>query len=140
MHLEAAAARTLIEAWAAAVRARDADAVVRDHADDILVFDVVGPPRARGLAAYRRAWVEQFFPWHGGTGRFELRDLAVTAGHSVAFATALIDCAGTEAGGPVEFTLRLTVGLEKRGGRWLVTHEHHSEPLPYPATASIAQA
>lgn len=127
--------RGLLEAWAAAVRARNADAVVRDHADDLLVFDVVGPTFARGLAAYRRAWVEQFFPWHGGTGRFELRDLAVTAGDSVAFATALIDCAGTEAGGPVAFTLRLTVGLEKRDGRWLVTHEHHSEPLAYPVGA-----
>jgi uncharacterized protein (TIGR02246 family) len=125
--------RALIEAWAAAVRARDADAVVRDHADDLLVFDVVGPPFSRGLAAYRRAWVEQFFPWHGGTGHFELRDLAATAVDSVAFATALIDCAGTEADGPVAFTLRLTVGLEKRDGRWLVTHEHHSEPLPYSA-------
>jgi hypothetical protein len=56
-----------------------------------------------------------------------------TAVDSVAFATALIDCAGTEADGPVAFTLRLTVGLEKRDGRWLVTHEHHSEPLPYSA-------
>jgi uncharacterized protein (TIGR02246 family) len=135
MHPEDAAPRALIEAWAAAVRARDPGAVVRDHADDILVFDVVGPVSARGIEAYRRAWVEQFFPWHGGTGRFELRDLAVTAGDRVAFATALIDCAGTEAGSPVAFTLRLTVGLEKRDGRWLVTHEHHSESLPYPATA-----
>ena len=127
--------QALVEAWAAAVRARDADGVVRDHADDILVFDVVGPVCERGLVAYRRGWVEQFFPWHGGSGRFELRDLAVTEGDRVAFATALIDCAGTEAGRRVDFTLRLTIGLEKRGGRWQVVHEHHSEPLPYPVAS-----
>jgi ketosteroid isomerase-like protein len=26
--------------------------------------------------------------------------------------------------------LRLTIGLRKDDGRWVVTHEHHSFPLP----------
>jgi ketosteroid isomerase-like protein len=127
--------RGMLDDWAAGVRARDAAAVVRGHAGDILTFDVVGPVAERGLDAYRRGWVEQFFPWHGGTGRFALRDVAVTAGGDVGFATALIDCAGTEGGRPVAFTLRLTVGFERRDGAWLVVHEHHSEPLPLPTEA-----
>jgi ketosteroid isomerase-like protein len=38
-------------------------------------------------------------------------------------------------GTPEEFAanpdnrLRMTIGLRKRDGRWIVTHEHHSFPM-----------
>lgn len=123
--------RAIIEKWAAGVRARDIDAVLRGHSPDLLMFDIVGPVRLQGLNEYRRTWIEQFFPWHGETGRFELVDLKVSAGADVAFATALLECAGTEDGNKVAFTLRLTVGLEKRDGEWTIVHEHHSQPLDF---------
>jgi uncharacterized protein (TIGR02246 family) len=123
--------RNVVEEWARAVRARDIDAVLKHHAPDLLMFDVVGPVRLQGIDAYRRTWVEQFFPWHGGTGRFDLVDLKVSAGTDVAFATALLECAGTEDGKAVAFTLRLTVCLEKRDGEWMVVHEHHSQPVDF---------
>ena len=126
--------RAIIESWAAAVRAHDIDGVLRDHADPFLMFDVVGGVEAQGLDRYRRAWLDEFFPWHGKNGRFELRDLRVSASDRVAFATSLIDCAGTEEGQLVAFTLRLTVGLEKTSGGWAIVHEHHSEPLPFDQT------
>jgi ketosteroid isomerase-like protein len=129
--MEAKKVRKIIEEWAAGVRARDIDAVLRRHAPELLMFDVVGPVRLRGLDAYRRTWIEQFFPWHGGTGRFELVDLKVSAGADVAFATALLECAGTEDGKQVAFTLRLTIGLEKHNGEWIIVHEHHSQPLDF---------
>ena len=53
----------------------------------------------------------------------------MTAGNDVAFAHALLRC-----GMPAELEanpdnrLRVTVGLRKREGRWVVTHEHHSFP------------
>lgn len=123
--------RDTIERWGAGVRARDIDGVLSRRAPELLVFDVVGPVRLQGLDAYRRTWLEQFFPWHGGTGRFELVDLKVSAGADVAFATALLECAGTEDGLGVAFTLRLTIGLEKRNGEWIVLHGHHSQPLDF---------
>jgi ketosteroid isomerase-like protein len=51
----------------------------------------------------------------------------VTAGDEVAFAHTLLRC-----GTPDELAkepgrrLRLTIGLRKQHGRWVVTHEHHS--------------
>ena len=114
--MEANQVRDVIERWAAGVRARDIDAVVSRHSADLLMFDVVEPIRLQGLEAYRRTWLEQFFPWHGETGRFDLVDLKVSAGVDVAFATALLECAGTEDGWKVAFTLRLTIGLEKATG------------------------
>ena len=123
----------LLQRWAAAVRAQDIDGVLRDHAPDILMFDVVGPRQIEGVEAYRAAWVDQFFPWNSTTRTFDLSRIKVSAGDTVAFATALLDCAGVEGGETVSFKLRLTVGFERRDGRWMVTHEHHSEPLPVTA-------
>ena len=133
MNTAADQVREMVEAWAAGVRAQDIDAVLRHHAPDLLLFDVVGPVRVQGLDAYRRTWLEEFFPWHGGTGRFDLVDLKVTCGADVAFVTALLECAGTEEGKTVAFTLRLTIGLEKREGEWTIVHEHHSQPLDFDA-------
>jgi ketosteroid isomerase-like protein len=60
---------------------------------------------------------------------FELVELDVAAGDDVAYAHALLRC-GTEeqyAERP-ETRLRLTLGLRREDGRWIVTHEHHSFP------------
>jgi ketosteroid isomerase-like protein len=124
------ALRDLLERWSAAVRAQDIDGVTRHHARDILMFDVVEPRQIAGIDAYKAAWLDQFFPWNETTRTFDLSEINVTSGDAVAFATALLDCAGVEGGETVSFKLRLTVGFEKRDGQWMVTHEHHSEPLP----------
>jgi ketosteroid isomerase-like protein len=80
-------AEDTIRSWAAAVAAREIEAVMICYADPLLVFDVVGPLQRRGKALYRKAWEDEFFPWHGGTGKFELRELSVHAGDHIAFAT-----------------------------------------------------
>lgn len=124
-------ARDTIRSWAAAVAARQIEAVMACYADPLLIFDVVGPLQRRGKALYRKAWEGEFFPWHGDTGKFELRELSVHAGDDIAFATGLIDCGGTENGRPVEYTLRLTLGLARTGEGWRIVHEHSSEPTPF---------
>ncbi len=122
--------RTLIERWAEAVRAGDMDGVLADHADDIVMFDVPPPSAVRGRDAYRDTW-PPFFEWQRRGAVFELLSLDVTAGRDVAFAHALLRC-GTreELEKDPDNRLRLTVGLRKQGGRWIVAHEHHSFPAP----------
>ncbi|NGN67364.1 SnoaL-like domain-containing protein [Streptomyces sp. A7024] len=121
--------RDLIERWAAAVHAGDLDAVLADHADDIVMYDVPPPYEGvRGIKAYRDVW-PGFFEWQASGAVFEIETLGITAGTDVAFAHALLRC-GTEqelAEKP-GFHLRLTLGLRKEGGRWAVSHEHHSFP------------
>jgi uncharacterized protein (TIGR02246 family) len=119
--------RQLIERWAAAVHEGDLAAVLADHAPDIVMFDVPPPEQGvRGLDAYRETW-PGFFAWQASGAVFELESLDVTAGADVAFAFALLRC-----GTPAEFArnpeqrLRLTIGLRRWNGRWVVTHEHHS--------------
>jgi uncharacterized protein (TIGR02246 family) len=122
--------RTLIERWAEAVHAGDMDRVLADHADDIVMFDVPPPyDGVRGIDAYRETW-PPFFEWQARGASFEIVSLDVTAGADVAYAEALLRC-GTErelAANP-ENRLRLTLGLRKEDGRWVVAHEHHSFPI-----------
>jgi uncharacterized protein (TIGR02246 family) len=122
--------RTLIERWAAAVHEGDMDRVLADHAEDIVMFDVPPPhDGVRGIDAYRETW-PPFFEWQSRGASFDIVSLEVTAGADVAYAHALLRC-----GMPDELEanpanrLRLTLGLRKEQGRWLVAHEHHSFPL-----------
>jgi uncharacterized protein (TIGR02246 family) len=122
-----AAVRTIITNWARAVHAGNMDGVLADHADDIVMFDVPPPASGvRGIAAYRETW-PPFFEWQASGASFDIVSLEVTAGGDVAFAHALLRC-GTaeELEADPENYLRLTVGLRKQGGQWVVTHEHHS--------------
>jgi uncharacterized protein (TIGR02246 family) len=121
--------RTLIERWALAVHNGDLDAVLADHADDIVMFDVPPPEEGvRGIEAYRETW-PPFFGWQREGACFELISLNVTASADVAFAHGLLRCGTPEelAKDPTN-RLRLTIGLRKEAGRWVVSHEHHSFP------------
>jgi uncharacterized protein (TIGR02246 family) len=125
--------RALIEQWAEAVHAGDMDGVLADHAQDIVMFDVPPPYEGvHGIDAYRETWPE-FFGWQARGATFEIVSLDVTAGDDVAFAYALLRC-GTpeEHEANPENRLRLTLGLRKEGGRWIVAHEHHSFPSDVP--------
>jgi ketosteroid isomerase-like protein len=118
--------RALIGRWADAVHRGDMAGVLADHAADIVMFDVPPPQEGvRGIDAYRDSW-PGFFAWQASGASFELLSLDVTAGADVAFAYALLRC-GTPETDP-DVRLRLTIGLRKDAGRWVVAHEHHSFP------------
>jgi uncharacterized protein (TIGR02246 family) len=121
--------RSLIERWATAVHQGDLDGVVADHAEDIVVFDVPPPfEGVRGIDDYREMW-PPFFQWQAQGAVFDIESLEVTVGGDVAFAYALLRC-GTpqDLAALPEHRLRLTLGLRKEHGRWVVAHEHHSFP------------
>jgi uncharacterized protein (TIGR02246 family) len=113
--------RTLLDRWAKAVRAKDMDGALAGHTDDIVMFDVPMPLQCRGMEQYKATWDLFFANSSGGPGSFDVTELQVTAGETVAFCHAILKIAGSQA--------RLTVGLRKENGRWLIAHEHHSYPL-----------
>jgi len=121
--------RALIERWATAVHACDLDGVLADHTDDIVMFDVPPPQDGlRGIDAYRESW-PPFFRWQERGSLFEIVSLEVTAGADVAFAHALLRCGEPrDLAERPDVRLRLTVGLRREAGRWVVAHEHHSFP------------
>lgn len=121
--------RELVMRWIDAVNdGTDLDAVVADHTDDIVMFDVP-PPYAgnRGAQAYRDSWPE-FLAWQRAEGEFVVESLEVTAGDDIAYAFGLLRC-GPKSGTSDEHPdqrLRLTIGLRRVDGAWRIAHEHHS--------------
>ena len=122
------AIRALIERWAAAVRNEDRATIAAHHDPDMLMFDVPPPFLSRGLDAYMATW-ETFFSMVEKPIAFDFRDIEITAGTDVAFATAIGNCVNIDSKGrrePLQF--RLTMGLRKIDGGWRIMHEHHSLP------------
>lgn len=118
--------RSLIEDWAAAVHRGDLAGVLAAHAEDVVMFDVPPPQEGlRGIDAYAAAW-PPFFEWQASGALFEVVSVEVTAGADVGYAFALLRCGMPAVIGGTR--LRVTFGLRREDGRWLVAHEHHSFP------------
>jgi len=112
--------RSLVENWAQAIRDENMDGILAHHTDDVVMFDAPLPLQHQGIEAYQKQW-ELFFVYSpGGKGSFDLRELKITAGDTVAFCHALVEVSG--------LGVRLTMGFQKIDGQWLITHEHHSAP------------
>jgi ketosteroid isomerase-like protein len=94
----------------------------------MLMFDVPPPLESRGIDAYKKTW-DLFFSWSDDPMVFDFNEMTITAGNDVAYVSALMRCAGTETNGErIKLQLRLTIGLRKIDGQWIVMHEHHSIP------------
>jgi ketosteroid isomerase-like protein len=122
--------KTLLEAWADAVRRHDVPAILAHHEPDMVMFDVPPPLQCRGITAYEQTW-DLFFRYHKPGAAFDIEELAVTAGPDVAFAVAIMRCGPDSSSNPADmhgFLFRLTVGLRQIDGEWRIAHEHHSVP------------
>jgi uncharacterized protein (TIGR02246 family) len=119
--------RVLIDGWANAMRAKDADGVMSHYAADNVTFDLAPPlisaaANAKGLEAW-------FATWQGPLG-YEIRDLNITAGDDVAFCHSLNRLSGTKVDGEeADVWFRLTLGFRKTGAEWRIVHHHESVPF-----------
>jgi ketosteroid isomerase-like protein len=127
---EEARIKALLEDWADAVRRHDLPAILAHHDSDIVMFDLPPPLQCKGMDAYEQTW-DLLFRYHKPGTAFDFRELSITAGVDVAFASAIMWCGPDSSPNPIDkdgFLFRLTVGLQKVGGNWRIAHEHHSVP------------
>src|ERR1700749_1536707 len=122
------AVRTVVESWAAAVRRKDYEGILKNHSSDIVMFDVPPPFQSKGIEAYKKTW-DLFFSCAGDPVIFDITAMTIFAASSVAFAISTMHC--TEPG-PLgrreDLRFRLTIGLQKIDDQWTIVHEHHSVP------------
>jgi ketosteroid isomerase-like protein len=112
----------MLDEWAAAVRAHDLEAILRHRSADIVMFDVPAPLQSQGIDAYRDTW--RLYFGDPASRLFDLRETRIVSGDGVAWVRAILRCTtSTEPAG------RLTMGLRKIDGHWIVEHEHHSFPV-----------
>ncbi len=121
--------RAKIDAWAAAVRAKDVERLMPLYAPDAVTADLAPPLWNRGTATLRRNFEEWFRSWSGPIG-IEIRDVHVTAGSDVAFARMSNRIHGARTDGETsDVWVRATVCFCRIGREWKVTHEHVSVPF-----------
>ena len=127
----------LLDAYAAAARAKDVDALVALYGDDVEVFDAWSWSH-RGIDAWRGV-VEQ---WFGSVGddviAVSFDDVRTSSVGDGAVAHMIVRYAGESPSGEELRSLenRMTWALERRDGGWRVVHEHSSAPAD-PATGKI---
>ena len=123
----------VLEAYAAAVRAKDVDAFVSLYTEDVRVFDMWGVWAYEGQSAWRANVAE----WFGSLGHeqvaADLADVQAVVGSDVAVLHAQITFRGLSADGEELRSMdnRLTWGLRKDGGAWKIAHEHTSAPVDF---------
>ncbi|GIF40252.1 YybH family protein [Actinoplanes xinjiangensis] len=120
----------VIENKAALLETGDAKAILSYYAPGFVEYNLAPPlrqPGDRRDPAVLEAWMDNF----QAPPRREVTQLAITTDGDVAFATS-IDCLSAVPRGAAEgFTLwfRVTLGLRRIDGHWLITHEHESVPF-----------
>ena len=122
----------MLEAYAAAVRAKDVDAFVGLYADDVRTFDLWGVWEYDGKPALR----EMVSEWFGSLAddeevavRFD--DVRTQVGPDVAAVSAFTTFAAVSPDGTESKSMnnRLTWVLRKDAdGGWRIAHEHTSAP------------
>ena len=123
--------RALEDSFAAAVRAKDVDAIMKVYVpdDSLFVFDVTPPRQYVGAAAYRKDW-EDLLNDIEGPIKFEITDLAVTVDGNIGYSHSVQTMSGkNKRGDVVDLTVRVTDAYRKIDGHWLVTMEHVSVPV-----------
>ena len=115
--------------FAAAVSAKDVDAIMKFYSSDVFVFDVVPPRQYVGAAAYRADWTG-FFAGFAGPVKFEISDLVASADGSIGYSHSIQHISGTDPkGAAVDLTVRVTDVFRKQGDAWLIVQEHVSVPV-----------
>lgn len=125
--------RQLVDKIAEGLQAKDPESLKQLYAADIVSFDVEPPLQHVGLEAKLKNWAPVFAFFESVT--YEVRDLTLTVGDDVAFGHAFGRLSGTLKNGTATsgMWVRVTYGLQKIDGTWLITHDQVSVPLDIPS-------
>jgi ketosteroid isomerase-like protein len=120
--------RGRIETLGQAIRDKDLVRLMSLYARNVEVFDVRASLNVVGAGAYRNNFEHWFDSFEGPIG-FDLHCLRIVPGDTTAFCHYLALVTGARPGGRKSgYWVRGTTCFERRGGEWLVTHEHISQP------------
>ncbi|MFI2234540.1 YybH family protein [Nocardia testacea] len=107
----------------------DLEALRQLYTPDVVSFDVEPPLQHVGTAAKLENWAKVFRIFE--TVNYEIRDAAFTIGDDVAFGHAFARLGGTLKDGTAVtgMWVRVTYGLRKVDGIWLIAHDQVSVPF-----------
>ncbi len=111
------------------IRAKDLDGLRRLYSEDVVSFDVEPPLQHVGIDAKLKNWATAFAFFQDPD--YEVRDLALTVGDTVAFGHCFGRLSGTTRNGTATdgMWVRATFCFRKIDGNWLITHDQVSVPF-----------
>ena len=126
---EEAAIRRRIATLVEAVAAKDLESVKQFYATEVVSYDVEPPLQHRGIEAKLKNWLNVFAVFEALS--YEVRDLTIVGGADLAFGYAFARLRGTLRNGTTTpgMWVRVTYGLQKVDGVWLIIHDHVSVPF-----------
>jgi uncharacterized protein (TIGR02246 family) len=123
-------ANAVVDRWAAAFTANDADAVVKLYTLDAILLGTVSPIIAEGTAPIR-----DYFKGLPGSGtKVVIGDRrTVVLSDGAVLTTGFYEFTRIRDGKPEPTPARFTMIVVKRGDDWLIVHHHSSRRPPTPA-------
>jgi ketosteroid isomerase-like protein len=124
--------KTMIEQYYAAWSTLDPDKAAKYYAKDAdLVFYDVAPLKYANWGEYRAGVIKAFTETMSSGKLTPNDDLKINQRGNIVWTTLTFHLsAKPKAGGAMELECRHTAIWERRGGKWLIVHEHVSAPLP----------
>jgi len=120
----------LLDAYAAAIRAKDARATVAFYTRDAIAYDLAPPLAIESGTVRDPKYIQQWFDTWKGPIESEAHDLRIVAGEDIAYAFTLRHMTGTKTDGTdVDLWFRATACFRRDGGAWKIAHVHNSVPF-----------
>jgi PhnB protein len=130
MQSDEARIAAVLDAFAAALRAKDARAAVAAYTRDVVAYDLAPPLRVSPEAERDPAYIQQWFDTWSGPIVSEARDLEISVGGDIAYAVGLRHLTGTKTDGThVDLWFRATACFRREGDAWKIAHVHNSVPF-----------
>ena len=112
--------------WRSLSKRRERESILQGRGS---AKDRIDPQQYIGADTVRER-AEKWFSSYQSLIGYEIRDLSITTGETVAFCHYLYRVTGTlRDGGKVEMWVRATVCLQKVEDKWVIVHEHQSVPF-----------
>jgi ketosteroid isomerase-like protein len=118
----------VVESMRRANYEKNAAEFAAQFAPDVVIYNLAPPLVHRGInVKEKQAWLDS---WSTPVD-IESRDLEVTVSGDFALCHGYLRMRGTKKGaeGAVDFWMRETLCLERRGSGWQIVHEHTSVPF-----------
>lgn len=137
-------AESLLQSYAAAVRAKDVDALMALYAEDVRVFDAWDAWSYEGQAAWRRMVEIWFGSLGAGTCDVSFSDVrSVGSGSNgdmvTVSAVARYAAHGSDDDEARAMDNRLSWVMQRQGESWRIVHEHTSVPVGFKDMKAILQ-
>ena len=120
----------VLDAFTAALRAKDARAAVACYAQDVVAYDLAPPLRIEGAALRDAGYLQRWFDTWASPIVSEAHDLRIAVGGDVAYAHGLRHMTGAKKDGEkIDLWFRATAGFRRERDQWKITHVHNSVPF-----------